>query len=437
MDVENLSDLDNLTFAYTENSTDSETNNLYHTAIRVVQTYFIPIIITTGCFGNSVCFIVLLASSLRRISTTVYLAALAFSDTGFLVCLAIGWMESLGIRYFHREVICQMTVFSSYVFSFTSVWFVNAFTTEMYIAVFHPQKRQTLCLPSVAKRVVCGLSIIACLIYSYVFWMTKTVPLPDSKSTVCLITQGAKRTAMVLSFVDTFLTLIIPFSMILFMSTRLFYHLSKFYGTGSENSRNSVTSDTDSINTDQTRNNHSANSRTRQQVCQIQLKLTRMLVATIIVFIVFNLPSHAIKFQFLLRSFVSDHVIFTETEGFIQIIFQTLYYANFSINFILYLVCGKSFRSAMIQLFVDFKHKYTCCKMVFGCRNILRRWRADEGRSASSFPLQGIRNQEHSRFVDIDLQDIRFSQLPSVGSQTPLKSPPCLLRVDDTEDTQC
>lgn len=425
-----MSGMYNVSPSYTENIPEMQSAGQYDRIKDILQTYIVPLIIVTGFIGNTICFVVFVASPLKRISTSVYLAALAFSDTGFLFCLGIGWLESLGIRFFHKEGICQITVYASFVFSFTSIWFVNAFTLEMYIAIFHPQKSPRLCVPKNARRIVGVLSVIAALMYIYAFVIAKVVTFPGTGTNVCLIMPEDAQMAMVLSVTDTVLTLIVPFTMILFMVMRLLVHISKFYKTESESGANSTISDTN-IEHSETPMTDNANALARQ-ANDAQAKLTRMLVVTVVVFLVLNMPSHAIKVQFLFRSVLSDNVRFTETEAFIQVVFQILYYANFSVNFVLYSACGKSFRTAMVRLMRNLRYGY--CRKVVDCqRNIKRLTVKSKTGSQDNGQQEIINDGQHSRLVDIHLREIRFSQLPSIGSDFVCPSPPCLLAVESDQ----
>lgn len=407
----------------------------YDSVKNALQRYVVPIIIVTGLFGNTISFLVFIASPLKRISTSVYLAALAFSDVGFLICLGVGWLESLGIRFFHKEGICQMTVYSSFVFSFTSIWFVNAFTTEMYVAVFHPRKCPKLCTTTNARKVVGALTVMAVVMYIYVFWIAKLVQTPIAADKLCLIIPEDAKTAMILSCVDTVLTLVIPFTMILFMITRLLIHISKFYRSDHGGMTSSLCEPipTTPDNPDRpSRIPSFASSPSTRQANEAQSKLSRMLVVTVIVFLVLNLPSHAIKVQFLFRSHFSESTVFTETEGFIQVVFQMLYYVNFSVNFLLYSVCGRSFRKALTRT----PHGLCSLKCIqaLDCAATVQRLTMKTKFTRGSVDHVDVFNgQQHSRLVDIHLNDIRFSQLPSIDSQYVYRSPPCLLAFESEQ----
>lgn len=426
-----VTDKYNISFSEADTLMNMTETGHYEKVKDILQTYVVPFIILTGLLGNSICFLVFVWSPLKRISTSVYLAALAFSDTGFLVCLGIGWLESLGITFFHTEGICQITVYTSFVFSFTSIWFVNAFTLEMYIAVFHPRTSPKLSTPGKARKIVGLLTVIAGLIYIYAFWIAKIVSTPRLKKQVCLIVPEDEQSAMIFSVVDTVLTLVVPFSMIIVMIARLLVHVSRFYKTELESTGNSMVSETNHECSEQ-QHSGGTNNPTVRQACEAHTKLTRMLVVTVIVFLVLNLPSHAIKLQFLLRSLFSQ-VEFTETEGFFQVIFQILYYSNFSVNFLLYSACGRSFRSALMR--VSLNLCYGICTKALNCQGVFQKItkRKKLNKDSNDNATNEADQQQHSRLVDIHLNEIRFSQLPSIESQFVCKSPPCLLAFESDQ----
>ena len=372
--------------------------------------YILPVIIATGFLGNTVSFMVFIFTSLKRISTSVYLAALAMSDTGFLLCVWIGWFDNMGIHFFHNNGICQIVVYMTFVFSFTSVWYVNAFTIEMYICVFHPTKASTVCQPKFARNMAIILMGFAALFYIFSFW---TANVSNSK---CLFLDHAE-TMMIMSILDTFLTLIFPFSMIIVMITRILLDISRLYKHEGEGSSASSDGDHDNSNdstaeTMVTETSFSAqdpsteprpqSQRRRQsqsgrsQGIRAQSKIKRMLVVVVLVFLVLNLPSHAIRVQFFVKSLIDRGYRTTTYEFLLQQIFQILYYFNFAVNFVLYSACGKTFRSALLNLPQGLCNN-RCASIRLKCRritgSILRRKESADEDS----------NMQHSRLVDIHL----------------------------------
>lgn len=386
--------------------------------------YFLPVIIVTGFLGNTISFFVFICSRLKRISTSVYLAALSISDTGFLFCVGFGWLDAMGIHFFHRNGICQVVVFMTFVFSFTSVWYVNAFTIEMYVAVFHPSKGAKVCTPKFARKSVGVLTTFAAVFYMFAFWTAKVHT--NGGDQKCMSTSNDRDTMMVLSILDTFLTLLLPFSMIIIMTTRLLIDISRLYKTPTDEDRNSsVKNSISDTHVDSNQSNSAEHNRVSRQALKAQSKMKRMLVVVIIVFVVLNLPSHAIRVQSFFRSITESHYSVTRTEVYWQHIVQILYYINFAINFVLYSVCAKSFRHAMLQL------PLTACLGNGSCvRNRITKVLSKKIRKDKLSDINSPDRNEpnfNSRLVEIHLSEIQFSQLPSLDSEFVCQSPPCLL----------
>ncbi|XP_069101364.1 somatostatin receptor type 2-like [Argopecten irradians] len=401
---------------------DEEDNDALQTFVIYANRYLLPIIIVTGFLGNTISFFVFICSRLKRISTSVYLAALSISDTGFLFCVGFGWLDAMGIHFFHTNGICQIVVYMTFVFSFTSVWYVNAFTTEMYVAVFHASKGGKVCKPRFARRAVIILTAFAALLYMFSFWTAKVATNGDEQK--CMSTSNDRDTMMVLSILDTFLTLLLPFSMIIFMTTRLLIDISRLYkkphDDGSSSNNNSISDSQDRPET------NIGNDRVAKQALKAQAKLKRMLVVVIIVFVVLNLPSHAIRVQFFFRSITESHYAVSRTEVYWQHIVQILYYINFAINFVLYSACAKSFRHALLKLPLG-----NCISCGSCVKNPFNKFLDKKIRKNKLSDMScGVgQNDAHlnSRLVEIHLSEIHMSQLPSLDSEYICQSPPCLL----------
>ncbi|XP_033745871.1 thyrotropin-releasing hormone receptor-like [Pecten maximus] len=403
---------------------DEEGNEALQTFVIYANRYLLPIIIVTGFLGNTISFFVFIFSRLKRISTSVYLAALSISDTGFLFCVGFGWLDAMGIHFFHNNGICQIVVYMTFVFSFTSVWYVNAFTMEMYVAVFHPSKGAKVCKPRFARRAVIILTTFAAFLYIFAFWTAKVAT--NGTEQKCMSTSNDRDTMMVLSILDTFLTLLLPFSMIIFMTTRLLIDISRLYKKPPEDGNGSNNNSVSDSQVDRSETN-SGNDRVAKQALKAQAKLKRMLVVVIIVFVVLNLPSHAIRVQFFFRSITESHYVVSRTEVYWQHIVQILYYINFAVNFVLYSACAKSFRHALLRL--------PLASCVNGCSCVRNPFNEFIDKKIRKNKLSDMncavgQNEGHlnSRLVEIHLSEIHMSQLPSLDSEYICQSPPCLLR---------
>ncbi|KAJ8675540.1 hypothetical protein QAD02_011326 [Eretmocerus hayati] len=90
--------------------------------LGLLQKYYLPFLMVAGSLGNFLSMFVLLTTKMRRSSSSLYLAALAFSDTGFLARTFINWLQHLDIQIANQQVFCQMVSYFAFVFGFLSSW---------------------------------------------------------------------------------------------------------------------------------------------------------------------------------------------------------------------------------------------------------------------------------------------------------------------------
>jgi len=86
------------------NCSDPEQRCYYAHILRVVEAldlYLLPLISVVGCVGNVLSFLVFTTTYLRRLSSSVYLAALAVVDTIFLLVLFCSSLSAFGIQVRH------------------------------------------------------------------------------------------------------------------------------------------------------------------------------------------------------------------------------------------------------------------------------------------------------------------------------------------------
>lgn len=126
--------------------------------------YYTPALTLVGTIGNILSVIVFFKTKLCKLSSSYYLAALAVSDTCFLIGAFVSWLNYVDINVYNKNYFCQFFTYISGLCSFLSVWFVVAFTVERFIAVLYPLKRQTMCTVKRACSVLVGLIVLGCTI---------------------------------------------------------------------------------------------------------------------------------------------------------------------------------------------------------------------------------------------------------------------------------
>ena len=310
-------------------------------------------------------FLVFICTHLKRTSCNIYLAALATSDTAFLLCVFLAWSGDI----YSRSGWCEALFYLTIVTSFLSVWYIVAFTTERFILVCFPGKRHKVATPQVAQAVVISLTCLAFALYSFVPIIHGTFTFNGQP--ICGPKLEYQREFWILNNLDTLLTLIIPVFIIFGCNIRIARLVCTFYKSRSLKANDFVckwefTGQSQNNNTYQTnlltRRSYSSVSTTgihstvlppsNKSASNYQIKATRMLLIVSTVFLVCNLPIHAMRcYEFIL---VMKGDSFPASGSFLlwQKFFQIVYYVNYSVNFFLYSFSSRSFRLGFRRLSV-------------------------------------------------------------------------------------
>ena len=99
----NLTDPVNLTNMSSRNLVRDPHLENFEKVIHWMNIYFLPTLILVGLIGNSLSVCVFILSHLRRLSSSVYLAALAVADAGFLLCVLPEWFLYMGFQFSHKN----------------------------------------------------------------------------------------------------------------------------------------------------------------------------------------------------------------------------------------------------------------------------------------------------------------------------------------------
>ena len=327
--------------------------------------YFVPVILVVGLVTNILSFFVFLSSHLRLQSSSIYLAWLAISDSFVLLMTTFTWLGWIHINVVHQNGVCQLVVYGTYVWAFTSVWIVVAFTVDRYIVVCHPLSRMSMCTRRRAKIVGGVINVTAALLYSFSLVTSKV---QESQGLPYCITDLQYEVFLKLMiYVDLAFTLIIPSITILALNSRITWTIYQFLknrpseGPFPTSSSSSSSRSTHNLSSSKERRNTRTKTTImvtwRSSPCNgvglranpssqgfPQMRTTRMLIVVSLVFILLNVPSHSLRLYLTLLTDLKIPVSYKTQR--IQELLEIVYYINFSTNFFLYSMCMKSFRLA-------------------------------------------------------------------------------------------
>ena len=318
-------------------------------AVGYVDVYVVPLMALVGLLGNVLSFAVFGCTFMRRLSSSVYLAALAVADLGYLLCVLVSWTINTGLDLYSQDGWCQTFIYLTYVSSFLSVWYVVSFTAERYIAVHFPLRRQDLCTTRRAKLVVAGLAAFALLFYTFATWTSGVSVV--FLTPVCGPLPRFSRAVHILNNMDTVITLVLPFLAILIMNARIAYKVARFY-----RERKSMALRTWSYSRWSKNRQHLVGAQRTQVYTRTQVRVTKMLLTVSTIFLALNLPHHTVRTYLFIMNFLYDDYQPTETYLLYHKLFQFVYYLQFCINLFLYNAFGKNFRKALQLLWRRVKH---------------------------------------------------------------------------------
>lgn len=385
----------------------------FKTLLNFLNLYITPFIIAIGLIGNIISFLVFSMTHLKRLSSSIYLAALSVADTGFLLSLTVVWLSRIDVPIFHSQIWCQLTIYMTHFFSFLSVWFVVSFTAERYIIVYHPLRKDSYCTRRKAKIVIGSLTVVALVLYCWTV-VTSGVVTFHTKS-FCMPLPQYYDVLSIMTSIDTFLAWVLPSLLIVVLNVRIIIKLQSYQRRCAELTKASITASLNhnaqiqkqqnnetakqqpnrrktgrirtSISTTgsmhirfssshnkENDNNNAVDFHTMEiaypESCQkvlrnrTQFRTARMLLILSSVFVLLNLPSHVFRIYTFVESVIGNDGKSSKGKVRWQELFHLVYFLNFAVNFFVYSACGRQFRTGMARLCKRCSRSGSKCKIV-------------------------------------------------------------------------
>ncbi|RUS80918.1 hypothetical protein EGW08_011330, partial [Elysia chlorotica] len=302
---------------------------------NILSIYVLPCIVLPGILLNGVSCLVFTSSDLKKLSSSVYIFALLVSDTGVLLGLFIVWLEAVDFKINHVNGVCQGLVFSTYTFSFLSVWYVVCVTVENYITICHPCRIKTMCTRRRATVTCLCVFVASVFLYGATPFAAEVRYSEDGNFGICSERPEFRRFMQAFTYVDSLLTLLVPLIAISCMLIGLVLSIvhaarwKKRMGT----------------------------KRCAHRPKNAQVRVTRMLFALSVSYVVMNAPSHVTRLYYLIRT---ANVLggeeenrgcqLTYTEGLINLMLQYVTYAHSAGKFWIFLLFSKNFTKNLTRL---------------------------------------------------------------------------------------
>ena len=345
----------------------------------IFKNILMHICLSLGLIGNIVTLITLLEKRMRRASTTQYLAAITLFDSIYLICSFVNSLEIIYPNAQLENVIPLLNLFFYPLSDFSgniSIYCILMFTVERYLAVAYPLRSREWCRPSRARKIL-GLTILFCFIFTFPTFLENKIIYtwnPSLNQTVPELTETKlypnfdlyKRTyfwiiAVMFQFFP--LTLLIVLNSILM---KYIHDSTKERNVMGLNKRNSRSSQI--IMEQKTSKSRlllipfrKANNQPIVQLrCNVvhhrqneQSKSTILLLATVIIFLICQLPGALLLIYAAIFPIGSDDVLIPEDVILgLNNIANGLVALNASINFILYSCLSEKFRLNFQRIFL-------------------------------------------------------------------------------------
>ena len=337
-------------------------------AAQITRNVLIPVISAVGLVGNTLSLLVFRSKRMRKSPCSVFQASLAVVDNTFLIGLLVTWIDGECKAFLTFDFACQLLIFITYVTSFLSVWFIVGFTCERFVAIYFPLRRKLICNDRRQKIIVVLLTCLASVLYQFSFWTLEMQQWNDSLK--CLFKQEHYNFLNIVVWIDTFITMVIPFIVITILNTLIVRAVFNCQAMQQEKvslvslaeKRTCVENET-SVNSNkgdgqERRHGHRESQRPfipgmkRNGYSRrgLNIRVTKRLLLVSSMFLLLNLPSHVMRLHNLIVSATTNHETISPRFFFLQELSFLWYYTTFSCNFFLYIVMGNNFKETLLHL---------------------------------------------------------------------------------------
>jgi len=328
-------------------TTDSSLNDIpistARYSINILDFFFkhiyLLLLVIIGCIGN---LLVIIIFGQRAVRTTVrcvgssmsvypFLFYMAISDTMYLLVLFCLWLSNY-INVLHRPVICQLTLYLTYVCNFINAYYTVAFTAQRLFAVINPFRVSHFLSWYRSRCLALSIIIFASLLYSYLPFLIGIV---EGK---CFSRPQHRWINRYMDIIDSFIVFLIPFIVIITMNTIILISLHRM-----KQNRHEFLFE-----------NHSQINRMRELTRRsASRKMTKLLLTVSTSYLIICAPYACIHTWRLLNNRQDENKT-SQLERYSLLV----YHISFAMNFYIYMVFGGKFRRELKRFFTKSKQNF-------------------------------------------------------------------------------
>lgn len=328
------------------NATLNNTEAALHSRILhfFFQYVYLLVLVITGSIGNGFVIIVFgrrasrttIASMGSNMSVYPFLFYMAISDTIYLFILFCLWLSNF-VNILHRPVICQLTLYLTYVCNFISSYYTVSFTAQRLFAVVKPFRVSHVLSWYRSRCLALFIIFLACLIYSYLPFLIGIV---DGR---CFSFPHLRWINELMDIVDCIIVFLIPYLSIIVMNGIILIALRRMKQTEQGFLFQ----------------NHSQLNKIREITRRnASRKMTKLLLVVSTSYLIICAPYatiHTWRLLYARKKFHSNFI--AQMENYFHLIYQI----SFVINFYIYILFDAKFRRELKRLFMKFKINIQNC----------------------------------------------------------------------------
>ncbi|KAK6166272.1 hypothetical protein SNE40_023008 [Patella caerulea] len=300
-----------------------------------INLYYIPVCASIGILGNSLAFLVLIRSTLRKSTTCLYMAVIAFLDTCILILNICFFVRKFPEHEIFNAWSCGFIMFLFYFVIHWDVLLVLAMTFERYLVVTFPLRASRLVTTKKTAMTIVGLGFFSLSINLHNIF-TRSMVEVEADIYTCSIQGDLNKyfVTKIYSWIDSTIYCFIPLVSLFSLNILIIRNLRRSKAIKSQMTHVPPKNQRQQKGTE--KSPLSTKAKTQKQV-------TLMLILVSFAFLFLAAP---VALLTLVETYlwISTSVEEQVVHNLVHAVVDNLMYTNHAINFILYMLSGNKFR---------------------------------------------------------------------------------------------